>query len=328
MKWRSMWDHNNHVHHDVLRYLPSETRYDSNDHCCFGLVNARSLRNKCDQFLHFVMTENLDFCVIVESWLKNTDTVEIATLKPEGYDFINVERRERVGGGIGIFFKNTIAVTLIDSGEPLPFEFARYAIKIGTFMVDIIALYRPPYSAQHPVSIYTFVSEFADFANELFLTANRCLFMGDFNIQINRDLERSTIAFVDVLNTLSLNQLVIGPTHVSGNTLDLILIRESSDFSITNVRNDFFLSDHRFILATLSTCPVLVRKRVQFRRLNSIDHESFRASLSDDMEKILKLESLDDMVTAYNYHTKKVLDDHAPVVTKLITARPRCSMVR
>ncbi|KAJ8039461.1 hypothetical protein HOLleu_17189 [Holothuria leucospilota] len=189
-------------------------------------------------------------------------------------------------------------------------------------MVDIIALYRPPYSAQHPVSIYTFVSEFADFANELFLTANRCLFMGDFNIQINRDLEPSTIAFVDVLNTLSLNQLVIGPTHVSGNTLDLILIRESSDFSITNVRNDFFLSDHRFILATLSTCrPVLVRKRVQFRRLNSIDHESFRASLSDDMEKILKLESLDDMVTAYNYHTKKVLDDHAPVVTKLITAR-------
>ena len=39
------------------------------------------------------------------------------------------------------------------------------------------------------------------------------------------------------------------------------------------------------------------------------------------MDRILELETLDDLVTAYNDRAKKVLNDHAPVVTKLITAR-------
>ncbi|KAJ8026447.1 hypothetical protein HOLleu_31266 [Holothuria leucospilota] len=72
MKWLSVWDY------DVLRHLPTERRYDNSNHCRFGLVNALPLRNKCK---HFVVTENIDFCVVVESWIKDSDTFEMAKLK-------------------------------------------------------------------------------------------------------------------------------------------------------------------------------------------------------------------------------------------------------
>ena len=91
--------------------------YDNNNKCKLGLVNARSLRNKINQFIHYSITEDLDICFITETWLKDTDTVEIASLLPPGYDFINFERKKRVGGGIGTFYKSEILATPIKSGE-------------------------------------------------------------------------------------------------------------------------------------------------------------------------------------------------------------------
>ncbi|PIK37803.1 hypothetical protein BSL78_25357 [Apostichopus japonicus] len=216
VKWRSLWDHNNGVHRELLRYFPTETRYDNNDHCSFGLINARSLRNKCEQFLHFVVTENLDFCIVVESWIKDSDTIEIASLKADGYNFVNVERKDRIGGGIGIFYKNNISVEVIDSGERSSFEFALFKIRIGSFVNDVAAIYRPPYSANHPITINTFLTEFSDYTSDLFLTSNRCMLLGDFNIRVNRVLEPGSEAFINLLNALSLNQLVSGPTHYLG----------------------------------------------------------------------------------------------------------------
>ena len=46
---------------------------------------------------------------------------------------------------------------------------------------------------------------------------------GDFNIHVNKKNEKSTIEFLDILNTFSLVQSISTSTHKSGNTLDLIL---------------------------------------------------------------------------------------------------------
>ena len=236
--------------------------------------------------------------------------------------YTNIERKNRIGGGIGLFHKDNVKVKLNDIGERSSFEFALFAVKINAFMIDIAAIYRAPYSTQHPVTLATFFNEFADFASNTYLASNRCIFLGDFNIHMNNDSDPNTVAFNDILNSLSLDQLVSGPTHVSGNTLDLILVREECDFAIKNVAKEFFLSDHRFISADLSTShPVVVRKQVQFRKVKAIDNEEFRSDLGHEMEHVLNLDNLDDLVTNYNNRLKRVLDDHAPIVSKTISSR-------
>ena len=78
--WKEKWERNNRVYLKLLRKLPSMIVHDNNNECKLGLVNARSLRNKINQFIHYSITEDLDICFITETWLKDTDTVEIASL--------------------------------------------------------------------------------------------------------------------------------------------------------------------------------------------------------------------------------------------------------
>ncbi|KAK6168846.1 hypothetical protein SNE40_020018 [Patella caerulea] len=54
--WKASWDKNKGIHFDLLRSLRPETLYDNNHHCRFGLVNARPIRNKTDQFVHHVVS--------------------------------------------------------------------------------------------------------------------------------------------------------------------------------------------------------------------------------------------------------------------------------
>ena len=148
-------------------------------------------------------------------------------------------------------------------------------------------------------------------------------FVGDFNIDVNDVSNADTNAFNELLNAYSLNQLVHMPTHTSGHTLDLILVRDNTDFSITNVTSDFFICyDHSFVMANLSTCrPVLERKTINFRRLKSINIELFKSDLLQVANHIISFNDLDNLVKEYDTKLGKLLEKHAPMKSKKITVR-------
>ena len=124
------------------------------------------------------------------------------------------------------------------------------------------------------------------------------------------------------MNAYSLNQLVHMPTHTSGHTLDLILVRDNTDFSITNVTSDFLISDHSFVMANLSTCrPVLERKTINFRRLKSINMELFKSDLLQVANHIISFNDLNNLVKEYDTKLGKLLEKHAPMKSKKITVR-------
>ena len=299
--WKEKWERNNRVHLKLLRKLPSMTVYDNNNECKLGLVNARSLRNKINQFIHYSITEDLDICFITETWLKDTDTVEIASVRPPGYDFINFERKKRVGGGIGTFYKSEIQATPIKSGELVSFEYAQIQFKINFFKIDIVVIYRPPYSEQHPISVNVFMEEFGDFVSDVFLNCNRCCFVGDFNLHVNNPFDVDSQSFNDLLNSFCLNQIVTVPTHTSGNTLDLVLVQENSDFEIFNEQSEFHLSDHSFVLFNISTKrPRLVRKETKFRKLKAIDDSLFQHDLKHLFSELQEICELEEIVSAYD----------------------------
>ena len=44
----------------------------------FASVNARSLKNKSAEFVDHIFGNNIDICVVTETWLKDIDSVSIA----------------------------------------------------------------------------------------------------------------------------------------------------------------------------------------------------------------------------------------------------------
>ena len=48
---------------------------------------------------------------------------------------------------------------------------------------------------------------------------------GDFNTYVNMQLDNDSSRFLDLLSSMDLQQHVVLPTHISGNTLDLLITR-------------------------------------------------------------------------------------------------------
>ena len=84
-------------------------------------VNARSIPNKILQFQEYILYKDVDICAITETWLKqdpNVDTVK--EVPPTGYKIVSTPRSDgRMGGGIGLVFKEHLSLSLLAAQEGL-----------------------------------------------------------------------------------------------------------------------------------------------------------------------------------------------------------------
>ena len=103
-------------------------------------------------------------------------------------------------------------------GEEPSFQYVESVIKYEKFRARVGNMYRPPYSDTHPVTVNTFITEFAHFLESIILSA---VIVGDFNIHVDDANDPEASIFVDLLESMNLKQLVTRPTHQRGHTLDL-----------------------------------------------------------------------------------------------------------
>ena len=131
------------------------------------------------------------------------------------------------------------------------------------------------------------------------------------------------------MESFNLVQSVDQPTHFSGHILDLVITRKSESIIECHPSIDYLFSDHFSVLCTLNLDkPVLSVKEVSYRKIYSVDMESFRNDiLSSDLYcsdltlcKPSDLD-LDSLVTSYNTILGSIVNQHAPVVTKSIISR-------
>jgi hypothetical protein len=86
------------------------------------------------------------------------------------------------------------------------------------------------------------------------------LILGDFNIHVDVADNLDSIKFLDMLESVGLQQHVKHPTHVGGHTLDLIITRQIDRIISVEPRADQFLSDHSSTLCFLQwTIPQLTK---------------------------------------------------------------------
>ena len=145
--------------------------------------------------------------------------------------------------------------------------------------------------------------------------------LGDFNIHVDDVNDPNASIFLDIMTALGLKQHVRGPTHQSGNCLDLIFMEEMSRTKAIKCGQNIIVSDHNSIQCILNIPKKdCTHKEVTYRKLNDIDV----AQLVDNMSlEMIKAENLNYMVTILEENFSTALNNQAPEVTKVVIVRKK-----
>ena len=85
--------------------------------------------------------------------------------------------------------------------------------------------------------------------------------------------------FLDLIRSFGLSQVVIGPTHNRGHTLDLVITRDGFPIETPTV-DPPLLSDHSLVLFKLPLLrPPLEYRDVSTRKWKGFDQQSFKTDL-------------------------------------------------
>ena len=287
-------------------------------------LNVRSIKNKSADFIDYVCSSDADLFALTETWLADEDTAHRAQMVPVGYKLIDRSRVDRVGGGTALLYRENINVTKIGSEERRSFEYLELLVSSGSFRVRLVIVYRPPYSSSHPVTLNTFNSDFAEFVELIILSTEPLVITGDFNIHVDDASDTSAAQFLDLLQSLGLEQHVDKPTHEHGHILDLVITRQVDGILSGLPVVDRMFSDHLSVLSTLNVPkPNTTVKERAYRKIKAIDIDSLTKDLEEsDLCRDTPAE-LAELVHCYNTTLADLLDKHAPLQRKRVTVRPR-----
>ena len=117
-------------------------------------VNARSCLNKTAVLVDHVIGKRYDMFVATETWIKDTDSVSVAALSRVEYSFKNFAwPPNRSGGGTGVVFRDSVEINMVDDNRELSsFEYSEWKAKVHNQNIRVVAVYRHPYSGEHPVT--------------------------------------------------------------------------------------------------------------------------------------------------------------------------------
>ena len=282
------------------------------------LWNPQSLQNKIADFISLLYDNDIDFSFITESWMTSQNNLTSALLQEAGYNIYHFNRQNRQGGGVGIIARDKF---IPKNGKSMPFhtfEMFMQSFKIpNSHPLTLVVIYRLGNENQSD-----FIKEFYNLIE--FLVTNTIYFLicGDFNIHVNKPNDGLFLDFKDILDTFSLVQSVHEPTHVLGNTLDLI-VHDPTLLSISDIliekpdRSDHFLVF--FQISCQLDCSS--KKQISFRNLKNVDLNVFRNDIENKVDYFLSnsnVNNFEETVLLFKEVFSSVVNAHAPIMTKTV----------
>lgn len=215
-----------------------------------ALLNIRSLSNKTFYINDFISHYGLHFFFLTECWLSSTACTVLIEASPPDYSFLFSARQDRTGGGLAVIFAKQFSCTMCSLGNFTSFEYL--AMLMGTRQhILALLIYRPP--RYNPI----FLTEFSEFLSSILIKYDKIVLLGDLNFHINNVLDSKAVEFLDLLSGLGFIQHVTGPTHIHGNTLDLIFTKDITA-GLPSIRQ-VPVSDHSCVFFNLPPTAHTVR---------------------------------------------------------------------
>ena len=250
-----------------------------------------------------------------------SDNAVISALLPPGYAMLHDPRGSR-GGGTAIVHRSCISVRPSNARA----AFTTFELQDCTVMaahpVRVCNVYRSQTNGGK--SMAEFFTEFANLLESLAVHGGHAILVGDLNFHINNPNDRDANELKILLSSLSLKQHVQGPTHRSGNTLDLVITREDGNLVTSAIATDHGFRDHFPIFVSTSIKkPADQKKTVSFRKIKALSADALNEALShSNICRPIAHHSLADLISLYNDELTQVLNDLAPLKTRTITYRP------
>ena len=210
---------------------------------------------------------------------------------------------------------------MLTCGEIQSFEYC--ILKIGIEVskhLTVLLIYRPPYSANHPISVGTFLEELGDFISIQLNNHPNLIILGDLNIH-DEDIENiDRRKYHDLLYSFHLKQIVEVVTHEDGHTLDHIVIPTVSNVHFTEIEQSHKISDHYFIHANISfTKPAVKRDIVNYRYFKGISEEQWNLGFENILLGAETITEIGELAAYYDVELAKLVCKLAPIKHKLRT---------
>ena len=148
------------------------------------------------------------------------------------------------------------------------------------------------------------------------------IFVGDFNIHIDKQHNLNTVVFNRLLLNFNFNQHISFPTLNSVHTFDLIITNASSKRAIYPNLIDTRISDYKIVyididiqklVAQKSSFTFCLIKKINFK-INVTDFNNDITAAFSNFEHL-------DLNSLFNSTLSSLLDKHAPEKTVLTTTR-------
>ena len=251
-----------------------------------------------DLFIELLYDHQVQVPCITETWFSDEGNVITSTIKEAGYEIEHAYRSKR-GGGAAIIWKNNLKVKCNFKRKCYDtFQYTNVVLD-GNVKIHLICVYRLQ---------ETSVTQFMYDLNELlaYHTSNSdtIILVGDFNFHFEFSESNEVKSLVDLTSTYGLSQLVVGPSHKLGHTLDLVFAN-IHEFDLPIIHPlDLNVSDHSPILFNLPIYSPTksTAKKVQYRNIKSIDRGEFSRKLCSSLND--RFQSIDTENLEFSEHYK------------------------
>lgn len=290
---------------------------------CFNAQSCRQIATD----IHDLITESkIDVLMMTESWLYPVgDEAYIVAMTPAGYDFRSFPRTIGRGGGIAFVTRKCLSKCVsFKQLDYTSFDAIELRLTVDCVVTHCVCIYRPPPSEVNKLKNTMFLREFPELLSVY--SGSHCdfSFIGDFNFHFDVATDSHVNRLKTALADHGLTQLVGVPTHRCGHILDWAVVRsEGSLLSLDDVIDCPGLSDHKAIACTLAlTRPPPSTRLVTSRNIKAVRLPDFHADVKRFADSIDADADCDGLVGRYNEELLRILDQHAPQVTRRVRDRP------
>ena len=181
-------------------------------------LNTRSLKPKEQLVLRELSYHNVDICLVLKSWLKDSHWLKSSDLNTGLYRCYTANRTYLTGGGIALICNSTFDVKFLDKANNQTYKHATWQISFKK-SITLTGVYHPP--PKNNITNAVFTNKLTDHLTKLLTTKHNNIVLGDFNMHIDDLHDADASIFLDTITALGIEQHINVPTHYKGNTLDL-----------------------------------------------------------------------------------------------------------
>ena len=283
-------------------------------------LNARSLKNKFEEFELLLESLGVSFsCIVVsETWFN--DVTYLDQFKLSGYDLFCSSRSKGNGGGIFIYVTDQLETRAVGVHLPGSESLQLFLFYGGKRVATVFAVYRSP-SGGLPV----FLDGFSEVMQSLPINS---IVVGDIYIDLCPEniQTSSAIEYETVLNNFGFYNVISSPTRICDTRNSLIdhIIYNNIENTVLSCTLDSDFADHRPIVASfkLESLPKVFEKypydtmalnyQQMYKKLRNFDWHQVRESADANQGFKLLIKTLKEVMIQCS-SSKPI---HAPLLSK------------